>query len=125
MSDKLNINIRPMEINPTVDCASDTEYTFVIVDPSGDELDLTDYTFLMELRPYARSKRLFDTMSTENGRITCEGGKVTLKFPAAATAGYKFDTAVYDLVAISTDGLRYRLAEGQIEFYPEVTNALV
>lgn len=124
MSEKLNLNIRPMEVNPTVDCASDTEYTLVAVDPNGKELDFTGFKFLMELRPYVRSKRIYDTMSTDNGRITTEGGQVTLKFPAAVTAEYKFDSAVYDLIALSEDGLRYRIAEGQIEFYPEVTREL-
>lgn len=124
MSEKLNLNIRPMEVNPTVDCASDTEYTLVAVDPSGKELDFGGYSFVMELRPYVRSKRIYDTMSTDNGRISVDGGKVTLKFPADVTAGYKFETAVYDLIAVSEDGLRYRIAEGQIEFYPEVTRGL-
>lgn len=125
MSEKLNFNIRPMEVNPTVDCASDTEYTLVVVDPNGKELDFNGYSFIMELRPYIGSKRLFDTMSTENGRITVDFGKVILKFPAEITAEYTFDSAVYDLIAVSEDGLRYRIAEGQIEFYPGVTYGLV
>lgn len=124
MSEVVNFNIRPMEINPTVDCGSDTEYTLVAVDPDGNELDFSGYSLAMELRPYAKSKRVFDTMSTDNGRIAVGGGKVTLKFPATTTAYYTFDTAVYDLVATSKDGYRYRIAEGQIDFHPEVTRDL-
>lgn len=124
MSEKINFNIRPVEVNPTVDCASDTAYTLVVTDPSGKELDFGGYSFQMELRPYVRSKRVFDTMSTENGRITVDGCRVTMHFPADVTVAYKFDTAVYDLIATSEDGLHYRIAEGQIDFYPEVTRVL-
>lgn len=125
MSDKQNFNIRPLEVNPTIDKASDTGYILVVLSPENRELDLKGYSMLMQLRPYVKSKRILDTMSTENGRITVDGGKIALHFPASVTAEYQFDSAVYDLVAVSKDGLRYRIAEGQIEFNPEVTRDLV
>lgn len=124
MSETQNLNIRPVEINPTVDKASDTEYIFVVLDACGKELDFDGFSFIMQLRPYVKAKKVLDTMSSENGRIQAEGGKIKLSFPADVTETYKFDSAVYDLIAVSKDGLRYRIAQGHIEFYPEVTRDL-
>ena len=75
----------------------------------------------MQLRPYHRSKRILDELTTENGRLVVKGATIQVRFPADVTAEYKFERAVYDLLIIGMNGLQYRVAEGEIEFRPGVT----
>ena len=121
MAERLQINIRPISINPVVDQRTDTVYKLVVKDAHGEDVDLSGYTAKMELRPYALAKRCYDSLTTENGRLVVEGNGVTVVFPAGVTAGYKFREAVYDLVIISADGLQYRIAEGDVNIREGVT----
>lgn len=121
MSDEVKLNIKPVFVNPSVDNCSDTVYKFQIADEAGNEVELRGYRARMQIRPYHRSKRVLDELTTENGRLSVAGTNIAVKFPAAVTAEYKFERAVYDLLIISLDGLQYRVAEGEIEFRPGVT----
>lgn len=121
MAQQEHLEVWPVRVNPTVDKLSDVSYTFKLVSSTGDDLDLTGYTALMELRPYVRAKRVFDTLTTENGRIEINQNAVVITFPASVTAEYKFDEAVYDLLVVSPLGLRHRIVEGSIDFNDGVT----
>lgn len=121
MSDEVKLNLKPVFINPTVDSCSDTVYTFQVCDESGNEVNLRGYTAKMQLRPFHKSSKVLDELTTENGRIAINGGNVTIRFPSAVTAGFKFERAVYDLVIRSLSGLQYRLVQGEVEFAPGVT----
>jgi hypothetical protein len=121
MAEVVKLNIRPVPVNPVVDKASDTIYTFEIHDATGGCVDLRGYTAKMMLRPFHSSKRAYDELTTENGRLEIRGGTVSVHFPADVTVTYKFTRAVYDLLIISMDGLQYRVAEGEVYFRPEVT----
>lgn len=121
MAETLNLLLRPVEINPTVDKASDTRYVFLLRDAAGNEVDLRGFTAKMQLRPYVGAKRLLDELSTEDGRLTLRGSTITIVFPHEDTAQYRFDSAVYDLVITSLSQERYRVAEGRIRFNPMVT----
>lgn len=121
MAEVVKLNIRPVPINPTVDKASDTIYAFEIRDASGGCVDLRGYSARMVLRPYPTAKRVYDELTTENGRLEIVGGTISIYFPADVTVTYKFTRAVYDLLIVSMAGLRYRVAEGEIYFRPEVT----
>lgn len=121
MADKVNLNIMPVPINPVVDCAADTVYTFVVKDGASQEVDLSEFTVAMQMRPYPRAKRLYDEFTEEDGRLSILGSRITVRFPAEITKTYKFAKAFYDLVIVSPQGLRYRVAEGEVDFRPEVT----
>ena len=121
MSDEVKLNIKPVMFNPSVDSCSDTVYTFQVCDEAGNETDLRGYEARMQLRPYHRSKRILDELTTENGRLVVKGATIQVRFPADVTAEYKFERAVYDLLIIGISGLQYRVAEGEIEFRPGVT----
>ena len=119
MAEVVKLNIRPVPVNPVVDKASDTIYTFEIHDATGGCVDLRGYMAKMTLRPFHSSKRAYDELTTENGRLEIRGGTVTVRFPADVTVTYKFTRA--DLLIISMDDLQYRVAEGEVYFRPEVT----
>ena len=121
MASTQNLLIRPVEINTPVDNATDQSYQFEVRDAEGGEVDLRGYTAVMQLRPYPKSKKIYDELTTENGRLAIKGATVYITFPAGVSAGYKFDTAVYDLVIVSLGGLKYRIAQGVIRTTPQVT----
>lgn len=125
MSDEVKLNIKPVFVNPTVDSCSDTVYTFQVCDESGNEVDLRGFTGKMQLRPFIRSKRVLDELTTENGRIQIRGSDITVWFPSDVTAKFKFERAVYDLVIMSQGGLKYRVVQGEVEFNPGVTQWIV
>lgn len=116
-----NLLLRPVEINPIVDQASDTDYWFELLDACGKPLDLSSFTAVMQLRPYPGAKKIYDELTTENGRLKIVGNAVAISFPSEVTATYKFDAAFYDLVIISLGKLRYRVAEGVVRTTPWVT----
>ena len=121
MSDEVKLNIWPTPVNPIVDNAADVTYIFVVYDAGHNEVDFEGYTAKMQLRPYVKAKRVYDEMTTEDGRIKIDGGRITLWFPAHITVDYKFDHAVYDLVVTSPAGTKYRVAEGEVSFRGAVT----
>ena len=121
MAEVVKLNIKPVPVNPVVDKASDTVYVFEIADATGGPVILSDYTAKMELRPFPWAKRTFDTLTTENGRLTIGDSHIVIRFPAEVTATYKFTRAAYDLVLVAPSGERYRVAEGEVFFRPEVT----
>lgn len=120
MAQEHRLNIRPVSFNPVVDGATDTYFGFVVRDAQA-EVDLTGYTAKMEIRPYRGAKRVYDTLTTENGRISIDKGTIRVHFPAEVTKGYTFSKAEYDLIVVSMSGYRYRIIEGTVEFNPGVT----
>lgn len=122
MASEENLLLRPVEVNPVVDGYSDTDYLFVVQDARGVPCDVAAFSAVMELRPYVGAKKVYDTLSTENGRIEANKRGIEVHFPASVTKDYRFDRAVYDLVIVSLDGHRYRVAEGTVSFTPWVTN---
>lgn len=120
MAEEHRLNIRPVGLNPVVDKGSDTLFGFLVKDAMN-EVDLTDYTAKMEIRPYAGSKRIYDTLTTENGRLFISGGMIHMNFPAEVTKDYTFSKASYDLLVTSPSGLTYRILEGDVSFKPGVT----
>ena len=82
---------------------------------------MSNYTAAMQLRPYPGAKKVYDELTTENGRLTVEGDQITIRFPASVTGEYKFDKAVYDLYIKSMHGYQYRVAQGGVQVSREVT----
>ena len=108
MSEVVKLNIRPVEINPTVDTLSDTIYVFCLRGSDDEPLDVSNYTAAMQLRPYPGAKKVYDEL-------------ITIRFPASVTGEYKFDKAVYDLYIKSMHGYQYRVAQGGVQVSREVT----
>ena len=121
MAEVVNFNLKPVSINPVVDNASDTSFLLEVRDPNEEKFDLTGYTAKMELRPYPKSEVVYDSLTTENGRLEIIDSDVAIYFPAKVTANYSFPKACYDLI-IQFEGKQWRIAEGLIVFRKEVTN---
>lgn len=121
MSEVVKLNIKPVVVNPVVDACSDTEYVFVLHDGEDEPLDLSDYTAKMQIRPYPGAKKLYDELTTENGRLEIVESGVRIRFPAHTTGQYSYDRAVYDLYIMSSGGLQYRIAQGEVEVSRGVT----
>ena len=121
MSEVVKLNIKPVVVNPVVDAGSDTEYVFILHDGEDELLDLSDYTAKMQIRPYPGAKKLYDELTTENSRLEIVESGVRITFPAHTTGQYNYDRAVYDLYIISSGGLQYRIAQGEVEVSREVT----
>lgn len=120
MAATINFNLKPVLFNPIVDNASDTTYILEVRDHKDEVVDLTGYTARMQLRPYAGSSVVYDTLTTENNRLITGTNGVTVKFPAVETKNYTFPKAVYDLY-VKKDASQWRIAQGAIEFNKEVT----
>ena len=121
MSEYVGLNIRPVVVNPVVDAASDTDYVFVVKDAADEELDLSDCTAKMQLRPYPGATRLYDELTTENGRLEITGGRINIYFPHEVTDLYTFAQAVYDLYVYIESGEQYRVAQGTVQVHKGVT----
>lgn len=116
MAQIVDLDIRPVRVDVGVDTYSDVEYTMLLQDDSGADVDLSDYyTAEMQIRRYPGAKGVYDELTTENGRIEIvpHTNMVKLKFPASVTEGYKFSRAVYDLYIIG-ETQRWRIAEGGV-----------
>jgi hypothetical protein len=113
------------------------EYNFTITQGSDDQnvviyisdLDLTDYTAGMMIKPSKKTKSKYDHLTTENSRITIvynaglEKWVVTLKFPSSVTSNYCWEEGVWDLELYSNDTPPnvIRLLEGKVSINKEVT----
>lgn len=97
---------------------------------SGGELmyhppvDLTGYMARMQIRESFDSATALHSMTSEvNGGIVlgAADGSITLSIPATTTAGFTFDTAVYDLELVSSTGVVTEVASGVVTLAREVT----
>ena len=101
---------------------SDKTISLVIKDSDGVVVNLTGYTAAMQVRRNVKSTDVYDSLTTENGRIviTPLEGKVDLVFPNATTSVYDFTRAVYDLELYIGDVVT-RILEGTFVVSLEVT----
>lgn len=98
--------VAPNTIRLDVDTSALAAYT------SGGELlyhppmNLTGFTARMQIRKTVQDTAIVHTLTSENGGIILGGasGTVELNIPAATTATFTFDEAVYDLELISPTG---------------------
>ena len=114
MADVVNLNIEPVSVNATIDDNSETSFEFVIHDAEDSEVDLSGYSARLQLRPYPGSTRVYDELTSSNGRLIVNPSSVTVFFPVSVTLNYTFREAVYDLVLISQSGRQYRAVQGKV-----------
>lgn len=64
---------------------------------------LQGYVARMQLRPKVNSDTIFDSLTTENGKLILdqENSVVTIQIPSYVTQDYDFNTAVYSLELVS------------------------
>jgi len=87
------------------------------------KVDLSLYTFAMQIRREKNSVDEIDSLTDANSRIDVTNkatGVIILKWTAAQTAAFDFDEAVYDL-EFTLAGVITRMLEGTITLSGEVT----
>jgi hypothetical protein len=90
----------------------------------GVPADLTGCAVRMQARSKVGASTKLIELTTQNGGIALTDaahGKFTLLMTAAATAALEFARAVYDLEIVPSAGEPYRLLEGFVFLYLEVT----
>ena len=110
-----------MKIRVDIDRNADTDVLFQFKGEDGEIVDLKGYTLKMQVRPKPQSTKLFDELSTENGKLVVEDEHVRAKITAEASLDYDADTCYFDILATSQDGRKTRICEGIIVTSPEVT----
>jgi hypothetical protein len=83
-------------------------------------VDLTGYTAMLQIRPYALSTTvLYDASAL----LVLGGvnGTITLVIPASVTQGFTWWNGVYDLLMVNPSGFVTRLLQGSVTVSPGVT----
>lgn len=106
-----------------INSLSYTAYTSGGVVEYNKPIDLTGMTARMQLRSKVESDVVIHELTTENGGITLNNvtKEIKLNIPAATTAGFTFNTAVYNLEIIDSLGTVTNFARGTITLIKEVT----
>jgi hypothetical protein len=86
-------------------------------------VDMTGYTARMQIRGKITDADFIQELTTENGLIVIDNinKTITLNIPAAVTAGYTFNTAVYSIEMVSSGGQVTPFCNGTITLVKEVT----
>jgi hypothetical protein len=119
----------PITVNLTIYQGESFSKTFTARDVNGSAINLTDYIARMQIRltvdaetPLADLEGDTDELTlTDNLTITAADGTILVELDAATTAGYNFETAVYDLEIENADGIVTKLARGGVVLIKEVT----
>ena len=110
-----------MKIRIDIDRNTDTDVLFQFKGEDGKIVDLNGYSLKMQVRPKPQSAKLFDELSTENGKLIIEEEQVRATITAEASLDYDADTCYFDILATSQDGRKTRICEGIIVTSAEVT----
>ena len=110
-----------MRISVDIDRNTDTDILFQFKDEAGEVIKLNDYALKMQVRPKPQSSKLFDELSTENGRVVFDGDFVKAVITATASMDYDADVCYFDMLATDKDGRKTRVVEGVINVSAEVT----
>jgi len=87
-------------------------------------IDITGYTFRMQIRPSVESETILADLSSSNGDFYLEdpeNGVFVLEIPHQITTEYQFDRSVYDIECIYPDGRVARILFGNVTLSREVT----
>lgn len=85
-------------------------------------IDLTGFTYAMQIRDEVDGTVIYEAVS---GDITYDNTTkiVSVVVPATATAAFDFETAVYDLEATSSLGVKTTIVSGRLALDKDVTHA--
>jgi hypothetical protein len=93
-----------------------------IKNDDGTDIDLTGVHARMQIRKFAHAvDSLISLDSAGAGGITIDGSAVKVQIPAAVTAAFAAQSAVYDLELINPDLTVKTLIAGQVSITKEVT----
>ena len=87
---------------------------------TGAAINLTGYTIEMQVRPYAQAgdtDLLFDADTGAKGNVEitdAANGEITITIPAAITATWRNNEAVYDIKGTPSGGEPERIAQGDV-----------
>lgn len=104
-----------------LDQGADWVIPIELYDAEDNQMDLSGFTARMQIRASAGSGKVSDELTTENGRLSIEGGTITARWPNAVTTAMSAGRYVYDLEIVSADGLVARVLEGNFILHREVT----
>lgn len=104
-----------------LDQGADLVIPIELYDAEDKQMDLSGFTARMQIRASAGSGKVSDELTTENGRLSIEGGTITARWPNAVTTAMSAGRYVYDLEIVSADGLVARVLEGNFILHREVT----
>ncbi len=92
-------------------------------DADAQTVDLTGATARMQGRTLWDDTATLFALTSGAGDIVVDAaaGSVTVTIPAATTAGYSFDSGVYDMEVVEADGTVLRVCYGVVELSREVT----
>ena len=115
----------PAKINLTIyqGTTFKKEFQWLIGTPPT-PVDITGYTFRMQIREKIKDPDFLVELTTENSKIvitTPVEGRFSLIVSHIETSLMDFKTAVYDLEVISPSGEVSRFCEGSVQISPEVT----
>lgn len=107
------------KVNLFPDQGADYQHIFLYRNKAtGAAIPLTGYTIEMQVRPYAQSAELLfdgDTGGKGNVEITdAVNGEITITIPAATTALWRNNEAVYDIKGTPSGGEPERIAQGNV-----------
>lgn len=114
--------MKPLNYNLQIFQGADftRELSWAVGNPPG-PVDFTGCTARAQIRPSLQSKTVLLEMTTENGRLALELGKLTIDLSAEDTASLPPADAVYDLELVYPSGRVVRLMSGKVCVSPEVT----
>ena len=112
-----------MKVDLTILQGATFKYIFKWVTPSGSNVDITNYSAKMQIRPDVSSSTVLVELSTANGKITKSNtfGEFNLLLTATETTAFSWTDAVYDIELTDTDTTVYRMAYGTVSVVKEVT----
>ena len=110
--------------NLVVEQATTFNFQFTIKN-NGTPWNLTNYTATMTVRPFVGATTTTLVATTENGRITLNGGlgQVTVTLSAQTTGAIRANTYAYDLILDSGTEIT-RILEGQFIVTGAVTTSV-
>ena len=101
---------------------ADFDATFTYQDPDGVAIDITGYSFEMEVvkvKPGGESAATWTTADGDFSITSAITGEFALRVVATETAAMQAGTYWFDLSGTTTGGAVYALAQGQIIVDPE------
>lgn len=104
-----------------LDQGSDFAVPIELYDAEDRLMDLSGFIARMQIRPSAGSGKVSDELTTENGRLSIEGGTITARWPNAVTTAMSAGRYVYDIEIVSAEGMVARILEGNFILHREVT----
>lgn len=94
---------------------------FPVIDEFGAPVTVTGWVGKSQIRASDGSPAVLYEWSVAHSNITVTGTTVTLRVPAADSAGWTWTNALYDLILTDQSGNVYRIAEGPVVVDPAIT----